>query len=341
MLRLLVTARDGVTFAVAVTRDEAGEIATGLLLSLLVGLPFALGFAWFGGRWLAARAVDPVIEITAVAERLTAEQFDQRVPVPPVADEIQRLALVLNATFDRLERSYQQALRFSADASHELKTPLTALRASIEAVLESPALEEGDRAAISGLLEQTRRLSGITSSLLLLARADSGRLTLDAHLHDLAQLAHACVEDTRIIAELRGIAVECALPESAIGVVDRIRFAQVISNLLDNAVKYNRPGGRLNVTLSDRESCWELRVGNTGPPIASENHARLFERFFRVEHSQEESGYGLGLSLARELARAHGGDVRLVRSDSAWTEFVATFPKRDGVVAADPAKARG
>jgi signal transduction histidine kinase len=326
-LRLLVTARDNVTLAVAVPRAEAEGIARDLLMALLIGLPFALAFAWFGGRWIAARAVHPVLGITAVAERLTAEQLDQRVPVPAVPDEIQRLAVVLNSTFDRLERSYQQALRFSADASHELKTPLTALRASIEALLESPALTDTDRAAISSLLEQTRRLSTITSSLLLLARADSGRLVLDSSAQDLAQLTQACVEDARIIAEDRGIRVDCDLPATAPGVVDRIRFAQIVSNLLDNAVKYNRPGGLVAVTLAERGAFWQLHVRNTGPMIAPESRARLFERFFRVEHTQEETGHGLGLSLARELARAHGGDVALARSDEEWTEFIATFPK--------------
>jgi signal transduction histidine kinase len=340
VVRLLVTARDGVTFALALPRGEALGIARDLLLSLLVGLPFALAFAWFGGRWLAARAVEPVIGITSVAERLTAEQFDQRVPVPVVNDEIKRLAVVLNSTFDRLERSYQQALRFSADASHELKTPLTNLRASIEALLESPALTEADRAAISGLLEQTRRLSSITSSLLLLARADSGRLTLEAQPHDLAELTLACVEDARIIAENTGIAVDCELPPSAVARVDRIRFAQIVSNLLDNAVKYNRPGGSARVTLTDRGNQWELRIGNTGPAIVPEHRARLFERFFRAEHSQDEMGYGLGLSLARELARAHGGDVVLARSDGQWTEFVVTFPKQGRPVSAELAASR-
>lgn len=326
-LRLFVDEADGVTFGIAASLDEVGQLSRDLLLALLAGLPFALAFAWFGGRWLAARAIEPVEEITAAAESVSAEQLDRRVPVPAVADEIQRLATSLNATFDRLQRSYEQALRFSADASHELKTPLTVLRTSIEAVLDSPTLGEDDRAAIASLLEQTRRLSNITASLLLLARADAGRLMLDTAEHDLAALTEACAEDTRIVAEDRGVRVDCELPAQAPARVDKLRFAQILSNLLDNAVKYNRPGGAVRVTLAEAGAAWRLGVANTGPGIPPEHRARLFERFYRVEHTAEETGQGLGLGLARELAHAHGGEIALARSDGEWTEFTVTLPK--------------
>ena len=331
-LRLFVGEQGGVTFAIATDLEEAVSIARGLALALLAGLPLALAFAWFGGRRLAALAVAPVEEMTAATERVTAEHLDQRVPVPPVADEIQRHARVLNATLDRLERSYQQALRFSGDASHELKTPLTVLRSSIEAVLDSPSLGDNDRAAIAGLLEQTRRLASITSSLLLLARADAGRLTLDLAEHDLAALTDACAEDARIVAGQRGVRVECSLPPAAPARVDPLRFAQIASNLLDNAVKYNRDAGEVRVTLAEAGPAWRLTIANTGAAIAPEHRARLFERFFRAEHTAVETGHGLGLGLARELARAHGGDIALVRCEAGWTEFALTLP-RDGAAA--------
>ena len=331
-LRLLVVEQGGVAFGIAADLDQAASMASALALALLAGLPLALAFAWFGGRRLAALAVAPVEEMTAATECVTAEHLDRRVPVPPVADEIQRHARVLNATLDRLERSYQQALRFSGDASHELKTPLTVLRSSIEAVLDSPSLGDNDRAAIASLLEQTRRLASITSSLLLLARADAGRLTLDLAEHDLAALTDACAEDARIVAGQRGVRVECSLPPAAPARVDPLRFAQIASNLLDNAVKYNRDAGEVRVTLAEAGPAWRLTIANTGAGIAPEHRARLFERFFRAEHSAVETGHGLGLGLARELARAHGGDIALVRCEAGWTEFALTLP-RDGAAA--------
>jgi signal transduction histidine kinase len=326
-LRVLVGKEDGVIFGLGTDLREARQFTRDVILALLAGLPVALAFAWIGGHWVASRAIDPVVQIAAAAESITAERLHQRVPVPPVADEIQRLAIVLNAAFDRLERSYQQALRFSADASHELKTPLTILRVSIEAVLDSPTLSDTDHEAISGLLEQTRRLSNITASLLLLARADAGRLTLDTAEHDLAALTEACAEDARIMAESRGVRVDCTLPERAPAHVDALRFSQIASNLFDNAVKYNRTGGEIRVSLAEDSAAWRLVVANTGPGIAPEHQVHLFERFFRAERSSDESGCGLGLGLARELAIAHGGDVQLVRSDASWTEFAVLLPK--------------
>lgn len=326
-VRLLVSEKNGVTFAIAAALEEADALARGVALAMLAGLPIALAIAWLGGSRLAKVAVGPVQGMTSAIERITAERLDQRVPVPPVDDEIQRHARALNATLDRLEQSYQQAVRFSADASHELKTPLTVMRASIEAVLDSPSLGDNDRAAIASLLEQTRRLSEITGSLLLLARADSGRLVLDLADHDLAALTEACAEDARIAAERHEITVECDLPPRADARVEALRFAQIVSNLLDNAVKYNREGGRVRVTLREEGPAWRLVVGNTGPGIAPELRERLFERFFRAEHTAERPGHGLGLSLARELARAHGGDITVTQSASDWIEFAVTLPK--------------
>jgi signal transduction histidine kinase len=332
-LRLVVHNEGGITFANAADGADLHDVILNLGLALLAGFPVALTFAWLGGRRLADAAVAPVEEITHAAERVSADRLDQRVPVPNVPDEIQRLARVLNATLDRLERSYQQALRFSADASHELKTPLTVLRSSIEAVLDSPTLEDTDRAAVEGLMQQTKRLSDITTSLLLLARADAGRLVMDVADQDLAALTEACAEDARIVAESRGVRVCCELPKHAPARVDAVRFSQIASNLLDNAVKYNQPDGEVRVKLSDDGNTWRLAIANTGSGIAPEHRAHLFERFFRAEHSTEESGHGLGLGLARELARAHGGDIVLHNSDSGWTEFVVTVPKRQAGLA--------
>jgi signal transduction histidine kinase len=329
-LRLLVRDESGITFAIASNLQDAHEVIFTLGLALLAGLPVALAFAWLGGRRLAAAAVAPVEEMARAAERVTANRFDQRVPVPAVPDEIQRLAHVLNATLDRLERSYQQALRFSADASHELKTPLTVLRSSIEAVLDSSSLGDNERAAIEGLMQQTKRLTNITTSLLLLARADAGRLVMDVREHDLAVLTEACVEDARIMAEAHNVKVRCELPAYAPARVDALRYSQIASNLLDNAVKYNQRSGEVRVTLSDGGTAWRLSVANTGQGIAAEHRVRLFERFFRAEHSTEDTGHGLGLGLARELARAHGGDVVLMEGNNGWTEFVATLPKQPG-----------
>ena len=135
------------------------------------------------------------------------------------------------------------------------------------------------------------------------------------------------MEDARIVAEQRDVRVDCTLPSVAPARVDSLRFAQIVSNLLDNAVKYNCADGNVRVRLSEDPKSWRLSVANTGRNIGREHRALLFERFYRAEHTSEESGQGLGLGLARELARAHGGDVTLEVSKDGWNEFVVTLPK--------------
>jgi len=248
------------------------------------------------------------------------------VPVPEAKDEIHRLATVLNNTFERLEISFQQAMRFSADASHELKTPLTVLRTSLEALLNSPTLSEADQPTVAGLLEQIHRLSSITSGLLLLARADAGRLTVDLQILDFCELLEACCSDARIMAEPSGIGIDVVLPESAPVFGDRTRLMQIVSNLLDNAIKYNFRGGQVTVCLKKASGMWELEVANTGPGIAPDHQSHIFKRFFRPDHFEHVSGHGLGLSLARELARAHKGTLELAQSDAKWTVFNLKLP---------------
>jgi signal transduction histidine kinase len=324
--RIHVREEEGIRFVIASDFREQSSLLVGLGGALIAALPIALAFAWYGGRRLARLAVQPLEEMTDAAERITADHIEQRLPVPAVADEVQRHAVALNRTFDRLERSYRQAVRFSADASHELKSPLTVMRATIEAMLESEELSEHDRSQAIVLLEQSRRLGGIISSLLLLARADAGRLVLDLHDENLADLLSGCVEDASIMADAKNIRMEKTIPAVAMGRVDPLRFPQIVSNLLDNAVKYNHEGGCIRVVLAVGGSDWVIRFANTGPAIPQEMAARLFERFFRAEHTTEERGSGLGLGLARELARAHGGDIVFERSADGWNEFVLRLP---------------
>jgi two-component system heavy metal sensor histidine kinase CusS len=320
--RLGVFEKEGFKLCMAVDLGEINQDTEELVIGFLAGLPILLGIVILGGWWIARKALTPIRQIATAAEQITAERLDRRLPVSRNRDEIGRLATVLNEMFDRLDRSFRQAARFSADASHELKTPLTILRSSIEDLLESATLSEDDRRAVAALLEQTRRLSSITESLLLLSRADVGRLQLDLALTDVIEMVMACAEDARIMAEGRGISIETELPEHLDAVVDAGRVEQILMNLLDNAVKYNRDGGRVKIGgEGDGKGGLTIFVGNTGPGISREHAPQLFERFFRSDAVVGIPGHGLGLSLARELARAHGGDLILTRSDSEWTEF--------------------
>jgi signal transduction histidine kinase len=329
-VRLGMFEEGGVTLFLAASLEEIIGDAMEVAIAFLVALPLFLGTVLFGGWWIARKALAPVQAIAAAAEGITAEQLDRRLPEAVVRDEIGRLTSVLNAMFDRLQASFKQAMRFSADASHELKTPLTVLRTSVEHLLESRDLTAADQEAVASLLEQIQRLSSITESLLLLSRADAGRLKLDYAPADVKELISACAEDARIVAEPRGILIEADLPASLHGTVDAGRLSQIVVNLLDNAIKYNIAGGRVKITATNGSDSLRITIGNTGPAIAPEHAAHIFERFFRSEPAVEASGHGLGLSLSRELAKAHGGDLVLKSSTKGWTEFSLSVPMRFG-----------
>lgn len=330
-VRTGAVSEDGITLRIAAPARTLNELVGNMVIVFLLGVPAMIALVVLGGRIIARQALEPVRRMADSAEQINSQQLDRRVPVPVPPDEIRRLALVLNATLDRLETSFQQAQRFSADASHELKTPLTSLHAELEALLKSPSLRDDDRSAVADALETTKRLAAITTSLLLLARADAGRLQLDLQPVDLAGIVNDCLEDARIMAEAAGITVhaESLPPASVRGEPTRLR--QITCNLMANAVKYNVPGGHIRISLTGSDRSWALEIANTGAGIASEHAPYIFDRFFRAEHHASVSGHGLGLAISRELARAHGGTLELVRSDGQETVFRLTLARSDSV----------
>jgi len=316
-------------FTVRAARDFADVEATvaDVRRAYLLSLPALLLLVGGGAWWLVRSALRPVQEISATAQRITAEHLDERLPLPIRHDELGLLTGVLNEMLERLDRSFRQSVRFTADASHELKTPLALIAAGLEELLRRRDLAPDVVAALGSLLDDNRRLAAVCQDLLVLARADAGRLALDRQPHDLRALIEAAVEDGRILGESRAITFDLKLPPHAEEFVDARYFTRILLNLLSNAVKYNRDGGTVRVALSAEESEWAIVIANTGPGIAPEHQVKLFERFFRVDNSADSPGHGLGLSLSRELARAHGGDLALGSSDESWTAFRLTLPR--------------
>lgn len=325
-VRIGAFSEGGITLRIAADLDDLNELSSSLLIAVALVFPAILAILFFGSRWLAARALTPVGELTAAAERVTAQRLRERLPVPPTGDELARLATVLNATFDRLAAAFAQASRFSADASHEFKTPLAVARAGLESLRTSPTLSAHDHDAIADVLDQLRRVSNITQTLLLLSRADGGQLGVAPTVGDLGTLLRACVEDAEVAADARHITITTDAPVNVPACFDAERTTLVLQNLLENAVKYNRDGGNITVNLSTERGLLTIEIANTGPGIRHEHRAQLFARFFRAAAPAETPGHGLGLSLARELARAQGGDILLGTSGNAWTAFVFTLP---------------
>ena len=264
--------------------------------------------------------------LTGAAERIDPASPEERLPLPPARDEIHRLTEVLNRSFDRLQAAYAAAAQFSADASHQLRTPIAVLRAGLDALRASPEFTPASRMELDALLKQTRRLTTLTEDLLLLAKADAGRLDMSAGDLDLAALTRAAADDTSILCEDRNIQLETTADEPVMARGDSRRTAVILQNLTENAVKYAGESGRITICCKTENGHAVVRVGNTGPGIPPENRDSLFSRFYRAGAGENIRGSGLGLNIARTLARAQQGEVSLRSSSAGWTEFELRLP---------------
>jgi signal transduction histidine kinase len=260
-----------------------------------------------------------------VASRFVAMRLAQPVEQLAIDSEVnraqrQRAEAALESTSEELERT----ARYSADASHQLKSPVTVLRTGIESLLTREEFQPEVYEELSALLHQTRRLTSVIDDLLLLSRMDAGHLKIDSQPVNLARLIEEWLEDLAALPEAFEVAIEKEFPKSLFIAGEKRYTSLIVQNLLENAHKYNRPGGHIRVLAQQQNSEAMLRIGNTGRAIALSAQKHIFERFY---HNSETSvaGHGLGLNLARELARLHGGDLKLVRSENDWTEFEVRF----------------
>ena len=258
-------------------------------------------------HFFSRRLSRPVEKLVVVSEENLAQRQRAEAKLQTTAEELQRSA------------------RFSADASHQLKSPITVLRAGLDSLLARDGFPQEVYEEISSLIHQTYRLTGVVEDLLLLSRMDAGKLRLNLHPVDLAHLVAEWIDDLRAMPDAAHLRVETNLPDD-LQIAGETKFTSlVVQNLLDNARKYNRRGGVIRISAHEENNQVELRVANTGRGIPSEAQPDIFERFHRAGASEDVPGHGLGLNLARELMRLHGGKLRLVRSDAEWTEFSARF----------------
>jgi len=240
------------------------------------------------------------------------------------------------AALEMTSAELQRSARFSADASHQLRTPVTVLRAGLEELLAQDNLTPEECAEVAALIHQTYRLSSLIEDLLLLSRLDAGRLKLDFAPVNLSTLIEASLDDLGALPEEFGLATENDFPPDLLIVGEKRYTAIILQNLLENARKYNRRGGRIRVVARIDAGWVRLAVGNTGRSIPAAAQAHIFERFHRGAIGENVPGYGLGLNLARELARLHQGELRLLGSDADWTEFEVSFRLADPVNRSTP-----
>lgn len=288
-----------------------------------------LGVAGLGAWWSSRRAMRPLDRIVRTAQELTVADLGQRVPASSTDDrEFAQLIGVLNGMMERLQLSFEQAARFTADASHELKTPLAVLHATTHDLLRRSAPGSAEHEQLESLACELSRLKSITQSLLLLSQADAGKLPLQRETYDLSTDLARLVEDAEALCAQGGLGCEHAITPSLRINADRALLRQVFQNLLSNAVKYNRPDGLVKITLEQNANRADLIITNSGPGISAEHQARLFDRFHRGDAARDRrtDGFGLGLNIARELARANGAELQLVESGSDSTSFLVRIP---------------
>jgi signal transduction histidine kinase len=309
-------------------QDETRELLIKLVLADLTALPLTVLVAAFGVWWTTGKALKPLQDIADAAERIHAKALRTRIPDPPVHDEIGRLVSVLNNAFDRLERSFAQATRFSSDASHELKTPLTIMRGEIETALSNDSIDPQNEKLLESLLQQTHRLSAIVENLLLLSRADAGALNLRKEAVDFSGLCQELAADAEILALRHNITISSTIENEVQVLADEWYLRRLLLNLLDNAIKYNLYSGKVEISLAKSGDLASFRIANSGPEISEEHQTRIFERFYRTEDSRasEVVGSGLGLSICREIVLAHRGQIWMERPRPGWTAFAVNLP---------------
>ena len=261
-----------------------------------------------------------------LASHFVARRLSQPVEKLAVTSEKNREQRQLaEAALESTSAELQRSARFSADASHQLKTPVTVLRAGIDELLAEEHFSPEVYDKLSALLHQTYRITSVIDDLLLLSRMDAGRLRIDFGTVDLSQLLEEWIDDLSALPDDLHVKLETNFPPGLRIAGERRFVTLIVQNLLENARKYNCPGGSICVYAREEGDEVILCVENTGRPIPPEAQEHIFERFHRGGRGENIPGHGLGLNLARELARLHGGDLRLVRSDEEWTEFEVRF----------------
>lgn len=294
--------------------------------AFLIIVPLALILLAGGGWLIAHRAMKPVALITRTAEGITAHALDQRIPATNTDRELARLVDVINSMLDRLQKSFDQAMRFSSDASHELQTPLAILQGELDDAIQHAPLDSEEQRRYGAFLEEVQRLKAIVQKLLVLARADAGKLNLRLEPVNLSAMIESTIEDAGAIAP--HLRLEKQLATNVMVLADPALLMQVLQNLMTNAVKYNLEKGLIRFGLTSRNQTARFTISNTGAPIPVDDEERIFDRFYRVDKARSGTapGSGLGLSLARELARAHQGELRLEPALDGLVSFTLSLP---------------
>jgi heavy metal sensor kinase len=327
----LILDQENFSVSVSHSLNENEKLLARFRNVLFVSVPLAILLASFGGYFLARKSLSPVVAMSETASNIGAKNLHERLPIENERDELGKLAQVFNRLLKRLDESFSQQKRFMADASHELRTPIAIVRGETEVALSKNERTATDyRESLSIVQAESKRMSRLVEDLFTLARADAGQILLVKTQFYLDELLQDCVRAVKSLAEKRDVRLaleaEMEMPFHA----DEEFVRRLFLNLLDNAIKFTPPKGSVIIRAEISDNSYLITVSDTGKGISTEDKAHIFERFYRADKArsrdENESGAGLGLSIALWISEVHDGTLRLQNSDADGSTFLVKFP---------------
>ncbi len=317
---------------IGVPLDEFSEMLETFTWTAVFASPLLLLIASAGGYWMSRRSLAPVEQIARAAGEIEAQHLSNRLPLRGTGDELDHLSAMLNGMLMRLEGAFRHITQFTADASHELRTPVSAIRATAEVIRRRPRSEAEYESALDRILAESERATALIEDLMVLARADANAENLIFEPLDLAEVAASAWADAGALAESRGVRLAPAPLQQLTVSGDSQALRRMVVILLDNAIKYSKPGGEVRLVLdrcrrANRDAA-RLEVRDDGVGIPPEDLPHVFERFYRAskDRSRKDGGAGLGLAIARSVVERHGGEIEIESQPALGTVVRVILP---------------
>jgi heavy metal sensor kinase len=326
--RLDALGRSFLIFSIAPLDPIAADLGV-VRRVIFLALPLLLGLAGIGGYLLATHSLAPLNWMAAQAREITGSNLSRRLEIGNAAEELAVLAASFNELLARLDQSFEIMRRFVADASHELRTPIAVIRGEADVALSHDRGAAEYKESLAIVLDESRRLSRLVDDLLNLARADAGRVKLEVQEFYFNELLAECCRSMQTLAGASGITLECPSTGDVQFRGDEGLLRRLVINLLENAIRYTPPGGKVLAVLEADATAARIRISDTGVGIPPEAAPHVFERFYRADkaRSRQDGGFGLGLSIVKWIAEAHNGAVELTRNSGPGTTFTVTLPR--------------